>query len=63
MKIINTLRVEFKRSIISPLFWGTVAITCNCETLNLAQGDSILLPANLEISIEGNGELLEALPK
>ena len=59
----TTIRPSIPVMKLYSILKGTVAITCNCETLNLTQGDSFLLPANLEISIEGNGELLEALPK
>ncbi len=42
---------------------GDLVMTCQNEKMTLTQGDSFLLPANLEITLEGNGELLEAFPK
>ncbi|MGL5956429.1 MAG: type I phosphomannose isomerase catalytic subunit [Brevinema sp.] len=42
---------------------GSVTVICDNDTLTLKKGGSFLLPAGLEILIEGEGELLEAIPK
>ncbi len=40
---------------------GTFKVHCNGETLDISSG--FLLPANLEITLEGHGSLLESYPK
>lgn len=42
---------------------GTITVIFEGTETPLTQGDSFLLPANLEISLTGKGELLEAFPK
>lgn len=45
------------------LLTGSITVSCGDYKLPLKQGDSFLLPAHLEICIDGEGELLEAYPE
>lgn len=45
------------------LLAGQLTLTSNHTTLTLKKGDTILVPANLKIVLEGHATLLEAYPK